>query len=621
MIAIAENILESYFIKVGALPDASSFTALGKQLVKTGLSVATFSETAVKDILKLDIVVTAAFGAMGLGLVELANKTAMADQSYRLLGLRMLMTKESARAMQLALDELGATIDEVAYDQELNKRFHFLYEQNLKMGRLLGENFDDITEKLRSFRMEYKQFGVEFEMTVWSSITKLFSKLGYDQDSVLKKLRSINDWFVDNIPEISDKLATRLVPVWDDVLSVIGDVRHNLELAGSAFIHLTGLVAGDKSLENAKLDFDSLATATQQWVDWLDKAVLNISLAGRMMYHFGKGAIETARGYLDLTKTPEEAQKNIDAAKYHLGVFDKDFRYVQGDRSSWLMNDDLRDLENLDKAIANRKLVENIRSTFPSSTDFHSAVKDLLRNYPEVSSAMVASIIKEESGGNIFAHGEGSSATGLMQLIEATRKRYGVTDEYDPVQNIRGGSAYLSDLLKLYSGNLPKAFMAYHRGEGEMATWGKLDQILTSLQTQGLEPGQNPELDKALAEAARVKITGTVKRNKRYISAFENYELNLRELYGEKLEGMPFPDIPQSREAQAYTSRIMKDFAGYQKMIEKGGSDTIIDTINIYVPKNMSEQEATRFTKEVFNNEKEKRTRNSQAQTAGGPFD
>jgi soluble lytic murein transglycosylase-like protein len=56
-------------------------------------------------------------------------------------------------------------------------------------------------------------------------------------------------------------------------------------------------------------------------------------------------------------------------------------------------------------------------------------------------------------------------AVGLMQLMPATAKRYGVTNRRNPKQNIKGGTRYLKDLLKMFDSNLKLVIAAYNAGE------------------------------------------------------------------------------------------------------------------------------------------------------------
>lgn len=64
-------------------------------------------------------------------------------------------------------------------------------------------------------------------------------------------------------------------------------------------------------------------------------------------------------------------------------------------------------------------------------------------------------------------------AVGLMQLMPATAERYGVRDRHDPEQNLRGGAAYLSDLLELFDEDLRLALAAYNAGENAVIRHGR----------------------------------------------------------------------------------------------------------------------------------------------------
>ena len=83
----------------------------------------------------------------------------------------------------------------------------------------------------------------------------------------------------------------------------------------------------------------------------------------------------------------------------------------------------------------------------------------------EVSPALVLAVIGIESAGQADAV-SAAGAQGLMQLIPATAARFGVTDSTDPVQNIKGGVAYLDWLLKEFDRDPLLVLAAYNAGEG-----------------------------------------------------------------------------------------------------------------------------------------------------------
>jgi soluble lytic murein transglycosylase-like protein len=81
-----------------------------------------------------------------------------------------------------------------------------------------------------------------------------------------------------------------------------------------------------------------------------------------------------------------------------------------------------------------------------------------------VEESLIHSVIRAESNYNPYAISP-KGAQGLMQLIPATARRFGVGNTFDPQENIRGGVKYLKFLLEYYQGDYAKAIAAYNAGE------------------------------------------------------------------------------------------------------------------------------------------------------------
>jgi hypothetical protein len=85
-----------------------------------------------------------------------------------------------------------------------------------------------------------------------------------------------------------------------------------------------------------------------------------------------------------------------------------------------------------------------------------------------VSPALVLAVISVESAGRPAAVSH-AGAQGLMQLMPATAARFGVTNAFQPTENIRGGVAYLDFLLREFDFDPVLAIAAYNAGEGAVA--------------------------------------------------------------------------------------------------------------------------------------------------------
>ena len=93
----------------------------------------------------------------------------------------------------------------------------------------------------------------------------------------------------------------------------------------------------------------------------------------------------------------------------------------------------------------------------------YSGIIDRVSRSNGVEGALVHAVIRAESSYNPNALSP-AGASGLMQLMPDTAKRYGVRDIFDPAQNVQGGVRHLKDLLEMFGGDLELALAAYNAG-------------------------------------------------------------------------------------------------------------------------------------------------------------
>src|SRR5580704_14607082 len=114
-----------------------------------------------------------------------------------------------------------------------------------------------------------------------------------------------------------------------------------------------------------------------------------------------------------------------------------------------------------------------VRSLVPApgvriAPDVHSMVAEAAKNF-DVNPLLVDSVIQVESNYNPLAVSP-KGAQGLMQLMPATAQRFGVTDSFDPKQNIEAGVRYLKFLQDSFQDDR-LAIAAYNAGEKAVAKY------------------------------------------------------------------------------------------------------------------------------------------------------
>jgi soluble lytic murein transglycosylase-like protein len=113
------------------------------------------------------------------------------------------------------------------------------------------------------------------------------------------------------------------------------------------------------------------------------------------------------------------------------------------------------------------------RAYMPTEADirrYQGIVEAAAKNHG-VDTALVHAVITAESGYNPRALSP-KGASGLMQLMPDTARRYGVQNIFDPTENVHGGVRYLKDLLAMFNGNMELAVAGYNAGENAVIRAG-----------------------------------------------------------------------------------------------------------------------------------------------------
>lgn len=163
--------------------------------------------------------------------------------------------------------------------------------------------------------------------------------------------------------------------------------------------------------------------------------------------------------------------------------------------------------------------VEESKAPAGSPSTFREAIEQVAYQHA-LPVQLLHSVIRVESNYNPWAISP-KGAQGLMQLIPSTARRFGVSNAFNPLENLQGGARYLRYLLDLYRGDYKLALAAYNAGEGAVAryggvppyaeTWNYLVQVRRRLEESQPQPRQ---LQAAEPERRTVEVKPVEVRNR-----------------------------------------------------------------------------------------------------------
>ena len=437
------NVLDEYLIRLGTTVDQPGMRNFQNALRDATQLVDKTAMGMAKAFGKAEYEILGAFAAIGAAAVGLADKTAMADQEFRLFALRMYMSKDAARGLKVAMDALGQPLEMLAWDAELRARTHQLIADQRAMS--VGGDFDAQMKKIRDIRFEFTRMEVELKYLGMHVVTQFMESLGLGPDTLLKKLHEFNNWVTHNMPAI----AAKLKPIWEDLKQVFTAVGDALKAVGVAFINLVGLLTGDDTLQTAAMDFDKFAQAVAKTVHVF--AVLSEAIAGTisLVAHLVSALVLVAKG--DFSGAGAEVRAAVAGinAKVVGGV-------IGGVAGSFV-----------GMPVIGAGIGANIGDVVSGSSTPSASMSSASIAAPQ---SLLDSIGWTESRNRqVNAMGQTITgpatrygrAIGQFQLLPSTAAALGV-DPYTASGNRAGAEKLLSQLLTRYHGNVAEAAGAYN---------------------------------------------------------------------------------------------------------------------------------------------------------------
>jgi Rod binding domain-containing protein len=156
------------------------------------------------------------------------------------------------------------------------------------------------------------------------------------------------------------------------------------------------------------------------------------------------------------------------------GLAESIYEKVTGEKPNFdeLLNKDPQGINSRNEKIELKNLDTKKPTVIPGKNSmnrlqkYDPIVKEAAEKYG-VSTNLVKSIILSESAAREDAKSH-ANAKGLMQLMDSTASDMGVKNIWNPVDNIYGGTKYISKMLNEYDGDIQLALAAYNAGPGNV---------------------------------------------------------------------------------------------------------------------------------------------------------
>lgn len=184
----------------------------------------------------------------------------------------------------------------------------------------------------------------------------------------------------------------------------------------------------------------------------------------------GLGDVSTFQQLTDSEQTSNSQQQNSAAQNYIASFLlnnSSNLTNLPGTFNGLSANNDTSTIEQYMTDFTRKTDVANF---FAGAETYQAEITAAAKKY-NLPEKLITSVIKQESNFNASAT-SAAGASGLMQLMPATARYLGVSDRFDPAQNIMGGAKYLRQMLDQFDNNVETALAAYNAGPGNVKKYG-----------------------------------------------------------------------------------------------------------------------------------------------------
>lgn len=270
------DVIKSYLVSLGFKVNQPELAKFNDALRVASQQAERVTAGMAKTFVAAGAAVLTTLTAIATGTVGLMDHVAQSDLGFQVMARRMYLSTDAARSLKIATDALGYSLEDIVWGpKELQERFGILQSDQAKMMNGLGGDFESRVRRIRDIRFEFTRLGVEaqyFSMALTGALSK---SLFGDENGLLDRLRSLNNWLIANIPSLAKQISQYLTPVVKDVAVIFRDIFDISRIAISEMLKFIGVLSGDDRLKRGAVNIDNVGAALVHVADAMAK-VFNI---------------------------------------------------------------------------------------------------------------------------------------------------------------------------------------------------------------------------------------------------------------------------------------------------------------------------------------------------------
>lgn len=245
-----DETLKQYLVKIGWNLDLMGYNNLLSMLSRLSSRFNDSGNYMVNSFTKAAALMIGSIVGITKASWELVESVANADLKTETLARKLWTTEKNARSLASSLDALDMSYDDLFFTTE--EQYNRFLQLNA-LGKTLEApaELDETLRKVRDIQFEFSKMRMIAQYGTRWVVYFLGQYLGGDVDKVLSKLQNLNDWFIENMPKIADKIAyalsiaIRFFKALFELIKTLGSVAVDVfERMGSSGVKAIGAIAG-----------------------------------------------------------------------------------------------------------------------------------------------------------------------------------------------------------------------------------------------------------------------------------------------------------------------------------------------------------------------------------------